>query len=229
MSKKISNYFYQRGNSLICLKDCTISIDLSYYSMDDTILITDELVWVKSLVSEVEFDDIMFNLILDYSVVFRIDNIIKHGKDSIDLKYKKDAIILDIPLEAIEMKQQAAYIERLIGGREIVKSPEHLFRKLYDVYGPISNLDIVHLEVLLSQCLRDKSNPAIAARLGKTWDPIMVNIKKNIFNTGFLQGLGFENVNQVIKTGLISEEEAEPSIIEKIMTGTLVEKKEDKY
>lgn len=226
MPNKISHYFSQQGNILACLKDCKITIDLSYYKIGDNIIITDQDVWCKSLVSQIEFEDVIFNLILDYPIKLNIIHIIQHGKESIELDYKKDSIVLEAPLEAVEIKQQVAYIERLIGGREISKSPEHLFRKLYAIYGT-SNMDAIHMEVLLSQCLRDRSNPSLPARLGHPWDPIMVNIKKNIFSSGFLQGLGFENVNEVIKTGLISETDLEPSIIEKIMSGTLVKKKED--
>jgi hypothetical protein len=86
-------------------------------------------------------------------------------------------------------------------------------------------MDSVHIEVLLSQALRDKSNPSIPARLGKKWNPTMINIKQIVFKTSFIQGLAFENVNEAIKTGLITEEGGEPSILEKVLTGTLVEKK----
>ena len=228
MSNKISNFFEQQGNILRCKKDCKITIDLSYYSSGDNIIITDSVIWVKSLISQVEFEDVIFNLILDYAIQLRIEHIIKHGKESIELDYRKDTIVLESPMEAVEIKQQVAYVERLIGGKEVTKDPSHLFKKLYAIYGPSSSMDIVHMEVLLSQCLRDRGNPSRAARLGKTWDPVMVNIKKNIFSSGFLQGLGFENINEVIKTGLISDTDLEPSIIEKLMTGTLVEKKEDR-
>ena len=40
---------------------------------------------------------------------------------------------------------------------------------------------------------------------------------------GFVNGLAFENINDAIKTGLISEESGDPSIIEKVMTGSLVD------
>ena len=83
----------------------------------------------------------------------------------------------------------------------------------------------MHLEVLLSQALRDKARPGIPARLGTKWDPIMMNIKDIVFNTSFMQGLAFENIGKAISTGLISEKPREESILEKVMTGTLVAKK----
>jgi hypothetical protein len=86
-------------------------------------------------------------------------------------------------------------------------------------------MDSVHLEVLLSQALRDKKNHGIPARLGAKWDPTMINIKKIVFETSFIQGLAFENINEAIKTGLITEEGGEPGILERVLTGTLVESK----
>jgi len=229
MSNKISNYFKQDGTNLFCIQSCKIIIDMSYYDIGDSILINEDSIWCKSLVSQVEFEDLIFNLILDYSVNLKIEHIIKHGKESIELIYNKGNLVLEVPSEVVDIKQQVSYVERLIGGKEITKDAPHLFKKLYAVYGPISDMDIVHMETLLSQCLRDRSNPSIPARLGRRWDPILVNIKKNIFSSGFLQGLGFENINQVIKSGLINDVDLEPSIIEKLMTGTLVEKKTEEY
>ena len=113
----------------------------------------------------------------------------------------------------------------MIGGREIVKDASHLFRKLFRVYTvqAKSTMDCVHLEVLVSQSLRDTEKPRYPARLGKTWNPTLVNIKSTIFSEGFVQALAFENINKAINEGLISEEREEESILEKVMTGNIVE------
>ena len=55
--------------------------------------------------------------------------------------------------------------------------------------------------------------------MGKTWDPIMMNIKNTVFSTGFVQGLAFENINKSIETGLISKEDLPSTILEKLVTG----------
>ena len=48
-------------------------------------------------------------------------------------------------------------------------------------------------------------------------------MKQVVFKTSFIQGLAFENINESIRTGLITEEPAEASVLEKVLTGTLVE------
>jgi hypothetical protein len=87
--------------------------------------------------------------------------------------------------------------------------------------GSISDMDLVHFEILASQVLRDKKKHEIPARLAKTWDPVMMNIKNDVFASGFIQGLAFENIGKAIETGLIAKEDIDPSIMGRIMTGDL--------
>jgi len=221
---KISQYLTQTDQQLVTNKPMVLTIDMTHY--DKTNLLEKEegkRIWVKSLLAKAEYADKMFDITLDYTVelfVYKREDI---GKEFIKLTYEAGAPILEVSTEASESAVQISYVERLIGGREILKDAAHLYRKLFAVYGKLSNMDSVHLEIMCSQVLRDKKNIQIPARLGATWDPILVNLKKVIFSEGFVNGLAFENINDAIKTGLISEEKAENSIIEKVMTGSLVD------
>ncbi len=222
MAKKITEYVKQEDKFLIAVKPCTLTLDLSNYS-SDSIKYTEDKIWVKSLLSKGEFSDKIFDITLDYSVELKVYEMEKVGKEYIKLSYEANSTILEVSTEAAEIKGQIAYVERLIGGREILKDAPHLFRKLLAVYSGNSDMDAAHIEVVCSQVLRDKNNLQHPARLAKKWDPVLVNLKKVIFSEGFINGLAFENVNDAIKTGLISEERAESSILEKVMTGTLAE------
>ena len=180
---------------------------------------------MNGLISKIEFSDLTFDFILDYPVILKYYQLIQ-SKENIKLNFRKDDEILETPLQKQDIKELALYVERLVSGKEKFKDINHLFLKLYKNYEEISTMDLVHLEVLLSQVLRDKINPVIPARVGKDPEhPVLLNIKKNIFNSGLLQGLAFENVNAAINTGLITQTELEPSILEKVLTGTLVEQK----
>jgi len=224
---KINNVLKQIDQQLISIKPMTITIDLSNY--DKTSLKeTETKIWVKSLLASAEYDNIVFDITLDYALELFVYDREDIGKEYIKLKYEANAPVLEVSTEAGESAVQIAYVERLIGGREILKDAAHLYRKLFAVYGKLSNMDSVHLEIMCSQVLRDKKNMQIPARLGKKWDPILVNLKKVIFSEGFVNGLAFENINDAIKTGLITEEKGEASIIEKVMTGSLVDEKRGK-
>jgi hypothetical protein len=136
---------------------------------------------------------------------------------------------LSIPFSTVEIKEQVNYIKRLLGGREMYKDPSHLLKKILKVYGSgVSDLDLIYMEIMASQVLRDKKDHGIPARLGKKWDPVMANIKTDVFSTSFIQGLEFENVGKAIDTGLTTSRDTEPSILERIVTGELVTPKRRK-
>jgi len=222
----LKKYIVQEGGSLVCKKGCELLIDLMDYTESKNIEIKEDSIWLSGLSSRIEFEDKMFNMVLDYPVDIKKQEFELIKKKSINCRYIPGSVILEIPLEALELKEQALYVERLLAGKEVFKSVDHLILKLVRVYAEIgADMDMVHLECLLSNCIRDKNNLSIPARLGNTWDPVLVNIKKVVFSSGFLQGLAFENIGEAIRNGLISEEEVEPSILEKVLTGTLVEEK----
>jgi hypothetical protein len=225
---KLSKYLTQVEDTLITKLPCKVTISMSNYRMNDNIKIenTDEYIWVSSLLSQIEYDDIVFNLILDYPVELQMKQMEFIGKESIILQDNKGDIILSIPFSTVEIKKQIHFGERLLGGREVYKNPEHLVKRILDVYGgSISNLDLVHFEVLISQAIRDRVHPEIPARLGKKWDPVMMNIKSTVFNISFVQGLAFENIRKAIDTGLTTSEQVDPSILERLATGQLVEER----
>jgi len=224
----IRKYLKQVENSLYCLEPCSIFIDLETYDIGDNLIINEDENYIElnGLLSKIEFSDITFDLILDYPVIIKYNEIFK-TKESIKLLFYKDNEILEVPLQRQDLKEISLYVERLLGGRERFKDVNHLFLKFYKIYSEISNMDLVHMEVLISQVLRDKKNPVLPARVGSDPEhPQLLNIKKNIFNSSLINGLAFENVGTAINTGLITTTELEPSILEKLLTGTIVERKE---
>ena len=226
-SQIVNKNLGQTDNQLFTKRDMTLTLMLSDYPLPNDMVFSDDEseIMLKSLVCKVEYDDTIFNIILDYPAILKVYDHEIIGKEILKLNYDKDSTVLEIPMQTDDTKAQIQYVRRLLGGREIFKDANHLFLKLFAVYGTLRSMDSVHLEVLLSQALRDKSNQSIPARLGKKWDPTMINIKKIVFKTSFVQGLAFENVNEAIKTGLITEDGGDPSILEKVMTGSLVETK----
>lgn len=222
---KLSQYLQQTEDALVAKKDCTVTISLSDYRINDNIEIKekDGVVWVKSLLSQIEFEDLIFSLILDYPVELQIKDMEYVPKEKIILQYKSHDIVLSVPFTTVEIKERINYIERVMGGKEVYKNPEHLLKRVLDVYKDLGDMDLVHLEVLLSQVIRDRTQEELPARLGKKWDPVMMNIKTIVFNTSFLQGLEFENVGKAIDTGMTTSQHLEPAILERLATGTLVE------
>lgn len=223
----VKKLLQQNNNVLACNADCTITLLKSDYPISGDLTFNDDntTLTAKAIVCKAEFEDYVFNIILDTQVELQVYDMEIIDKEVIKLNYKKNSTILEIPMNAGETKAKIQYIERMLGGREIYKDPHHLFLKLFNEYSKLRTMDSVHIEVLLSQVLRDKTNLSIPARLGKRWNPTMINIKQIVFKTSFAQGLAFENIGEAIKTGLVNEDGGEPSVLEKVLTGTLVEGK----
>ena len=224
--KGLSEYFYQSENILTVKKDCILTIDLFDYNLDDTISFNreDNIIWVKNLISKIECSDFEFNIILDYPVILHIQNMEKMGSQFIKLKYSANNPIFEISMEVEDIKKQVGFVERLMSGKEIFKDVNHFLMKLYRVFKDVSGMDLIHLEILTSNSLRNKSDLSKPARLG-TWNPVLINMKDIVFRSGFIQGLAFENIGKSINTGLISDVYDEPSILERVLTGTIVEEK----
>jgi hypothetical protein len=229
-SSKVKNILTQTENFLFAKTDLTLMIDKDDYPFSDDVQIIEEenQIHIKSLVCQIQTPTYEFSLVLDYPVILNFTDIDIIEKKLIKIKYTEGDRILETPMETDQTKEQLRYAQRLMGGKEVYKDYNHLYLKLFRVYGPLGKMDSVHLEILLSQVLRDRENTSIPARLGKKWDPTMMNIKKIVFKTSFIQGLEFENINEAIATGLITEEPEEQSVLEKILFGTLVDEEKKK-
>jgi len=224
MTTKITNYLRQDKNALITNQPCILTIDMLNYTDADSMIQSDESIYVKSLLAKIEFEDKMFDLVLDYGMDIYIQSIVEKSKSKLILEYKKDQVIAETSTEASEIKGQIQFVERLLGGREILKDIPHLYKRLISVYSPpTTDMDSVHIEVLASQVLRNAKDLQKLARTEDPYQPALVNIKKVVFSSGFLQGLAFENVGEAIRSGLVADHIEDPSIIEKILTGTVVE------
>lgn len=221
---QLEKYLEQTDTIIYAKKPLRITVDLVGYKTNDNIQYPDSAnsehdgVWLNHLISQVEFTDLTFAMSLDYKVVLKGDY--KKVGNSLVFEYYANEPVMIIPTNVVEIKEQVNYIKRLLGGKMVYKDPAHLLNKILKVYGAgVSDYDMVHFEVVVSQVLRDKGNTAIPARLAKTWNPVMANVKENVFSTSFLQGLAFENIGKAIQVGLIEKPEFDqPTIFEKLLS-----------
>ena len=226
---KLKDFLYQIENSLYCKHDCSLILSFENYKIGDDLFINEEenIIETNSLIARIIFSDVSFDLILDYPVILSYDLLTKTN-EGIVLQLKSDDEILSAPMQREDIKELTLHIERILGGKERFRDIEHLFLKFYNTYKEISKIDLVHMEILISQIIRDKNNPMLPSRVGSDPEhPQTANLKQNVFNSGFIGGLAFENIGKAISTGLIETTQLEPSILEKVLMGTLVKKKEE--
>ena len=223
-----SEIFEQRDRGLYVKKQCKLHIDMSYYADNSMLNFTEDGLYLKSLIAKVETPDgKFFDFVLDYEVNVFFNETVDKNAEILTLNYSDGDLMLETTVTFDDIQNQVRYLERLIGGRELLKDPEHLFKKILNMYSPPNaSFDTVHIEVLCSQVFRNKDDVQILARLKEPYDPVMINMKKVIFSEGFLLGMSFENINESIRSGLIYEQDTESkSVLERVVTGELVEEK----
>jgi len=223
LPEEFKKYVKQDGNDLIAKKPLSIYIDLNdNYTKDKNYWIDEEEALIKfsALISEIQYEkNEHHDLILDYLVIFNIRKVAFSSNNVIRFDFEKDDVIMSTSTEDFGSTTLVQYVDRLIGGRDILKDEIHLVQKIYQKYKNLSPIALIHLEILCSQILRYRQDPSIPARLGETWDPILINLKKTIYNEGFIQGLAFENLNEAIRSGLVSNQKEPQSILEKVLIG----------
>ena len=64
----LNKYLQVEEDRLVTKKNCKLTIDLENYSMNSNIQINEDHVWCNHLLAKIEFEDVIFNLILDYKV-----------------------------------------------------------------------------------------------------------------------------------------------------------------
>ena len=106
-------------------------------------------------------------------------------------------------------------VDRLFeGGAKYITNPEILTMTIHD---KLSGIDLVHIELVVSNMFRNKLDLTLPARLNNYKDPIVVGQKKLPYIISWLSALSFENINRAIKVGLIEGKDANLDPIERII------------
>jgi len=126
----------------------------------------------------------------------------------------KHKIVMEIPANApfmiiadqadnfsLVIDQLVSYLDK----KENVRNILTVFNRIWDKYREgVSSLDLVHVEVLMSQILRDKDNNRLLARLTKTWNPYKVGVKSIPYLDNWKLGLMFEDIQNAVQQALIT-------------------------
>jgi hypothetical protein len=169
---------------------------------------------------KISYDDYEFDVTIDNKIKIDLKNKkVKQNDKLITIEYDKDSDVFDCLPTTEVFSEQVKIISSLLSGRLPWKSPDHFLMKVYEQYKSLNFCDLVHLEILVSNLLRDKGNPSYPARLNKNYNPTIINLKKIPHTESWLQGLNFENPKESITTGLLYDRPLDETILEKLVTG----------
>ena len=129
------------------------------------------------------------------------------------LNYKKGELIL--AKDQYSKVINPAIITKILDGiTKYVKEPDILINMLIV---ELSNIDSVHLELIISNMFRDKTDNKKPARLGSYKNSVIIGCKQLPFIDSWLSALAFENINKSIKLGLVNNDDAKFNDIEKVL------------
>lgn len=141
------------------------------------------------------------------------------NENEIVIIYGKGDRIFNIKYFKIAPEEVAQKIDKLVAGKSPWETPEDLLKKLHDNLSQFGPYDMTHIEVILSNILRNKTDPMIPARLKEPYDPVTFSIKTLPSVLSWSLGIAFENFSKALTYGLISKDPGNLSSIEKVLYG----------
>lgn len=144
---------------------------------------------------------------------------IMEDDEKIIIKYNKNDVMFKVVARQIHPEKIASSLDELVGGKSPFNTPEELFIKIYKTLNLVGlGYDTVHLEVAISNILRNCKDPQKAARLVEPYCYQTFSVKTLPGVLSWPLGVAFENFNKAISSGLIADR-APVSPIEKIFFG----------
>ncbi len=203
-------------NKIIAKHDCQIELikneynEISLMNLNDKYILPGLINISYGTGDEESFITLPFN----FKVNLMKPKFIETTSKTIVLNYTKGDLIIE-KKEYIK-EEDPALVERLFEGRlKFIKEPELLLDLIYD---ELPTIDLVHLELIISNMFRDELDLTVPCRLSSYKNPVIVGQKQLPFKSGsWLNALAFENINKAVETGLIGNKDAEMNPLEKII------------
>ena len=224
MGREFQKQFAQQENSLISKNSGKIIVNKSYFLLPNKdIQVRDNTVFLEYGYFKIELDNgLEFDFVLDYKTEIPLQGKqFQQGDQGLVVKFQPGSVFT-CPSYSGGFHDAVKIINHTLSGKKPWKSAHHFALKIYGIYYDLTGCDLVHMEVLTSNLLRDSSNPTYPARLNqKNYKPLVGNLKNIPALESYLSSLSFENVNKSISNGLVYDRNKNQSVLEDIVTGDL--------
>ena len=157
-------------------------------------------------------------IITPYNINILKPSQIIENKNIIELYYGPEDLIIHQKIynKNIDM----SLIIKLFEGRaKHILNPDLLLITLFNQLKNLSGVDLVHIELIISNMFRMKDNPKIKCReTGKFNNSVIIGQTAQPFIDSWLSSLGFMYIDKAIEQGLTKGEKATMNPLERIMT-----------
>ena len=212
---EIRPYLEITENEIKARKSAQITIDRDEYDEETLIDAGDHFV-VPGII-DITVEDIpkvfVITLPFNFNVQLNKPNNYEEEGKLIHLKYEAGERII-YQKEYVEDINPGLIMKLFQGGAKYITQPESLLEVISSNF---SDIDQVHIELIISNMFRDADDNTIPARLNNYRKPVVVGQRKQPFIDSWLSALSFENVGKAIQTGLITNKEAKLDPVEQIV------------
>ena len=215
MDIKFLNLFFDiEENKINAKQDCKIIIDKDDYN-EKTLLNSSDHYILPGIIDviigegdEIETITFPFNFKVNLN---KPKNLVLSGK-IITLNYTTGENI--IHKKSYTKDEDPSVVEKLFeGGLKFISDPEILLNLMHE---ELPSIDYVHLELIVSNMFRNVDDLSEPCRLSSYKNFKILGQKQIPFESSWLNALAFENINKAIKSGLISNKDAELNPLEKL-------------
>ncbi len=212
---KLSKYIDVKKKQLVAKDDVTVALDRTKY---DEKTLTDlgnkyQLPGIINVLIGEGDNSETFTLPFTFKVDLYIpSNVVKQGPVQY-LKFESGETIIEKDKYVKEIDPTIA--SRMLDGvTKYINDPGVLLDNLAQ---ELPGIDSVHLELITSNMFRSKKDPSTPGRLVNYRNVQLYGCKDLPFVDSWLTGLAFEDVNKAVKSGLISQKDAEMNPIEQVV------------
>lgn len=201
-------------NKIIAKHNCSVTVEFNDYD-NDSIVNSPTQIYLPGILDCFfpEFDDIAI-IGLNYGVFLQKKLDADETDKYITIDYQPGDLILT--QDYIKTGMDMRFLMRLLhGGISYISDPAIILNVLHNSF---QDSELVHLEVVISNMMRDKDDPSTLARY-KTSNKnnVVMGVIKQAQTDSILSAMAFRNIDKAIERALVSGKESKNNPIEKIL------------
>lgn len=224
----------ENKRTLISLSDGILRIDKSVVDNEDNKQFNSSDFTKRELNVDVFhgsliIDDFVLPIVLDYKGKVYSDKDIEYNKEkqeyTLFIKKNQKLYVMDVLMD--DFLGKVTKLQQFLRATRPINNPNHLLMVLFENYKDISHIDLVFLEILVSQLMRDKNDLSLPYRLGKSGEYVFKSIKDIPKLSSYRLGMQFENIEDALTNGILNKTKKFDSPLENVYSKNLTKTLDD--
>jgi len=211
---QLDDVFDIQKSKIVCKIPCEIIINERDYDERSFIEQSDTISLPGILDFYVPSKDTTVQFAVTFSVNLHKTQKSEKNRKITTIKYDKGDTVID--KEYVDVQTDIGLLTRLLHGNvKYVNDPKTLINMIYDI---IPTVDLVHIELIISNMFRRENNLAERCRIkGSYNNAVIIGQKNQPFQDSWMSALAFQYIDKAITQGLVQGKEAEQNPIENVI------------